>query len=565
MSRFIMEDHLKELLYNYAILNAIKHRGHAQSGAVVGVIMASHPEFRSEAQKIVKLATEIVEKVNSLTLEEQKLELEKKGIMETVKERKTEKKGLIDLPHVEGEVVLRFAPNPSGPLHIGHARAAILNQEYVKRYGGKLILRLEDTDPRRIDPKAYQMIEEDLTWLGVEWHEKIIQSNRITLYHQYAEKLIKLGQAYMCTCPGDEFKKLKDNSQSCSCRDLSIDDNLKRWKEMPFMTEGEAVLRVKTDLQHKNPAIRDWVAMRIVDFEHPRIGTQFKVYPMMNFAVAVDDHLLSITHVLRGKDHLANSEKQEYLYHHFGWNVPEFIHYGRLKMEDVALSTSQTRKGIEENVYTGWDDPRLGTLRAIAKRGIKKEALEELMREIGVKIADTTISWKKIYGLNRNLLEEEANRYFAVFHPQIVDIKYLPESSKKVFERLKNPDFQDLGYRMKPYDGIIHLDQTDLEKNENKVLRLMDSVNIIFKDKKTIFHSSSLDEARKYNAQIVQWVPVTSFHYIELVMPDNTILNGVAEFSIEELKPNDVVQLERVGFARLDEIHPMRRFYFAHK
>ena len=560
-----MEDTLKELLYKYALLNAVKHKGQAQNGAVVGVIMASHPKFRSEAKKVMKLAAEIVEEVNSLTLEKQNLEIEKKGFQETIKEKKAEEKGLIDLPHVEGEVVLRFAPNPSGPLHIGHARAAILNHEYVKRYGGNLILRLEDTDPRRIDPEAYHMIDEDLTWLGVEWQKKIIQSNRIALYHQYAEKLIKLGQAYMCTCPGDEFRKLKDNSQACSCRDLSIADNLKRWKEMPFMSEGEAVLRVKTDILHKNPAIRDWVAMRIVDFEHPRIGTKFKVYPMMNFAVTVDDHLLNITHVLRGKDHLANSEKQKYLYHHFGWTVPEFIHYGRLKMEDVALSTSQARKGIDDGVYTGWDDPRLGTLRAISKRGIKKETLKELMLEIGVKIADTTITWKKIYGLNRNILEEKANRYFAVFHPQKLTIKGLPESSKGIIKRLKHPDFPDRGYRMLPFNGIVYLDQTDLERNENKVLRLMDAVNIIFKDEKTVFHSSSLEQARKYKAHIVQWVPATSSQDVELVMPDNTILKGLAEPSITELNPNDVVQLERVGFARLDEIQPKKRFYFAHK
>ncbi len=560
-----MDDQLKKLIYKYTLLNAVKHKGHAQSGAVVGVIMASHPEFRNEAQKVIKLTAEIIEEVNSLSLKDQNLEMENKGIHEIVEEKKTEEKGLVDLPQVKGEVVLRFAPNPSGPLHIGHSRAAILNHEYIKRYGGKLILRLEDTDPRRVDPKAYQMIEEDLTWLGVKWDEKIIQSNRIIIYHQYAEKLIELGQAYMCTCPGDEFKKLKDQSLACSCRDLSINDNLKIWKEMPFMSEGEAVLRVKTDINHKNPAIRDWVAMRIVDFEHPRIGCQYNVYPMMNFAVTVDDHLQGITHVLRGKDHLANSEKQKYLYHHFGWTVPEFIHYGRLKMEDVALSTSQARKGINDGVYTGWDDPRLGTLRAISKRGIKKEALEELMLEIGVKIADTTITWKKIYGLNRNLLEEEANRYFAVFQPQKVVIEYLPESFKGVIERLKHPDFPDRGYRRLPFNGIVYLDQTDLNNNENKVLRLMDSVNIIFKDGRINFHSASLEEARKYNAQIVQWVPATSSIDVELVMPDNSILKGLAEPSIEELNINDVVQLERVGFARLDEIKPKRKFYFAHK
>lgn len=438
-------DDTEKLIYKYALLNAVKHKGRAQSGAVVGVVMGSHPELRKDSKEIVGLTSKIIEEVNSLSLDEQKLELEKLGVQETQKKKKQEKGGLADLPNVDGKVVLRFAPNPSGPLHIGHARAAILNQEYMNRYGGKLILRVEDTDPRRVDPDAYQMIPEDLKWLGVQWQEEYIQSDRIEIYHEYARKLIELGEAYMCTCPGEEFKKLKDASQACSCRDMSIEDNLERWEGMPEMAEGTAVLRVKTDLEHKNPAIRDWVAMRIVDAEHPRIGTKFRVYPMMNFAVAVDDHLLGVTHVLRGKDHLANSEKQKYLYNHFGWDVPEFIHYGRLKMEDIALSTSKARAGIEDGLYTGWDDPRLGTIRAIARRGIMQEAIRELMLEIGVKIADSTVSWKKIYGLNRNLLEESSNRYFAVFNPEKVVIKDLPNSLKGTVKRVKHPDFPDWG------------------------------------------------------------------------------------------------------------------------
>jgi glutamyl-tRNA synthetase len=146
-----------------------------------------------------------------------------------------------------------------------------------------------------------------------------------------------------------------------------------------------------------------------------------------------------------------------------------------------------------------------------------------------------------------------------------VTIRDVPESFKGVIKRLKHPDFPDRGYRRLPFDGIVYLDQTDLNNNENKVLRLMDSINIIFKDERTTFHSSSLEEARKYNAQIVQWVPTTSSIDVELVMPDNSILKGLAEPSIEELNPNDIVQLERIGFARLDEIQPKRKFYFAHK
>ncbi len=556
-------DNLKELAYKYALQNAVKHKGKAQNGAVIGIIMSSHPEFRKEAREVSKTVGEVVAKINVLDLHEQAKELDKLGGM-VDEEKKVDEKGLSELPEVNGEVVLRFAPNPSGPLHIGHARAAILNQEYIKKYGGKLILRIEDTDPRRVDPDAYGMINDDLLWLGIEIDEKIIQSERLPIYYEYAEKLINIGGAYVCTCEAGEFKKLKDNSMVCPCRDLDVEENLKRWNNMQNLSEGEAVLRVKTDIEHKNPAIRDYAAMRIVDAEHPRTGKKYKIYPMMNFSVTVDDHLLGITHVLRGKDHIANSEKQNYIYRYFGWEVPVFIHYGRLKMEDIALSTSKARTGIEEGIYSGWDDPRLGTIRAIARRGIMKEALYELMNEIGVKIADSTVSWKKIYGLNRAILEEVANRYFFVWDPERVKIGDLPESAVGTVKRPLHPDFLERGYREIPFKENICLVKGDI-KND-KVLRLMDSVNIVFKDKKAIFHSSSFEEAKEAGAQLIHWIPDADNLKAEVIMPDASIIKGFVEPECKNLKVGDVVQLERFGFARLDEINNEKLiFYFAHK
>ena len=604
---------LEDLLYKYALTNAVKHKGKAQIGAVIGSIMSSHAEFRSEAREVSKLAGQVVGKVNSMDPETQASELEKRGGL-IEKEKKVEQKGLSDLPDVKGEVVLRFAPNPSGPLHIGHARAAVLNNEYVKRYGGKLILRIEDTDPRRVDPDAYEMIDEDLQWMDVKIHEKIIQSDRLPIYYDYAEKLIEMGAAYMCTCEAGEFKKLKDQSVACPCRDLGVEENLKRWKNMENLDEGEAVLRVKTDIEHKNPAIRDYAIMRIVDAEHPRIGRKYKIYPMMNFSVAVDDHLCGVTHVLRGKDHLANSEKQKYLYNYFGWDIPVFIHYGRLKMEDVALSTSKARVGIEEGVYSGWDDPRLGTIRAIAKRGIMKEAIQELMNEIGVKMADSIVSWKKIYGLNRSILEEVANRYFFVWNPEEVIIDDLPQDKNEIIKRPLHPDFLDRGYREIPFNGEFYVVTEDLyegykeipvvddhiledteidsdiielakeleyelaDKLFYKAIRLMDALNIIIfrldygisedaeKDYIGVVYNSSFEDAKKIGAKIIQWVPDEDNLEVEIVMPDASITTGLAEPSCKNLKVNDIVQFERFGFARLDEIADGKlRFYFAHK
>ena len=328
------------------------------------------------------------------------------------------------------------------------------------------------------------------------------------------------------------------------------------------MDAGEAVLRVKTDINHKNPAIRDWVAMRLVDETHPRLGNKYRIYPMMNFSVALDDHLMGMTHVLRGKDHLANSEKQKYLYDHMGWDLPEFIHYGRLKMEDIALSTSKALEGIENGTYSGWDDPRLGTLRAVARRGIDPRTIYNLITEIGVKMADSAISWKKIYGLNRNLLEPIANRYFFVEDPELIEIKDYADGDV-VIERPLHADHLDRGNRLLPFNGSAYLAKSDIDDG---IFRLMDAVNVEIDGDEITYNSTTFEEARDLKARIIQWVPVDENVKVTIIMDDASLKKGLGEASLSDLKVGDIVQFERVGFARLDEIKDDELvFYYAHK
>ena len=553
---------LEEIIYKHALLNAAKHKGSANPGAVMGSIMANEPELRSKAKEIGPMSGKIVAKVNALSPEEQAAEMEKLDIAVEDKKPKAKEVGLQELPGTHENIVLRFAPNPSGPLHIGHSRAAVPNAEYVKIHDGKLILRIEDTDPKRVYEPAYDMIPEDLEWLGITPDEVIYQSDRFEIYYDYARQLIEKGAAYMCTCDGATFKELKDNCKPCPCRDNSVEENLELWDKFNEMDAGDAVLRVKTDINHKNPAIRDWVAMRLVDEEHPRLGTKYRIYPMMNFSVAVDDHLLGLTHVLRGKDHLANTEKQKYLYDHMGWEVPEYIHYGRLKMEDIALSTSKAMEGIEEGTYTGWDDPRLGTLRAIARRGIDPRTIYELITEMGVKMADSAISWKKIYGLNRNFLEPVANRYFFCENPQLIEVAGY-EAGKVDIERPLHADHLDRGNRVLPFDGKVYLAENDINDG---IFRLMDAVNVSIKGDEITYHSTSFEDAREVKARIIQWVPVDDNINVKIVMDDASTKTGLGEGALTDLKVGDVVQFERVGFARLDEIKDDELiFYYAHK
>ncbi len=553
---------LEEIIYKHALLNAAKHKGSANPGAVMGSIMSNEPELRSKAKEIGPMSGKIVAKVNALSLEEQQAEMEKFGVEVQDKKPKAKEVGLQELPGTHENIVLRFAPNPSGPLHIGHSRAAVPNAEYVKRHNGKLILRIEDTDPKRVYEPAYEMIPEDLEWLGINADEVIYQSDRFETYYDYARQLIENGAAYMCTCDGATFKELKDNCKACPCRDNSIEENIELWEKFDTMEAGEAVLRVKTDIAHKNPAIRDWVAMRLVDETHPRLGNKYRIYPMMNFSVAVDDHLMGLTHVLRGKDHLANTEKQKYLYDHMGWDVPEYIHYGRLKMEDIALSTSKAMAGIDDGTYSGWDDPRLGTLRAIARRGIDPRTIYNLITEIGVKMADSAISWKKIYGLNRSFLEPVANRYFFCEEPQLVEIDGY-DGGKVDIERPLHADHLDRGNRVLPFDGTAYLAKVDIGDG---IFRLMDAVNVNIEDGKISYHSTSFEDARAVKARIIQWVPAEDNVDVKIVMDDASIKTGLGEGALRDLEVGDIVQFERVGFARLDEISDGELvFYFAHK
>ena len=553
---------LEKIVFKYALLNAAKHKGSANPGAVIGSIMANEEELRSKAKEIGPLAGKIVAQVNALSAEEQASEMKKYGVEVEEKKPKAKEVGLQELPGTHENIVLRFAPNPSGPLHIGHSRAAVPNAEYVKRHNGKLILRIEDTDPKRVFEPAYEMIPEDLAWLGINPDEIIYQSDRFEIYYDYARQLIEKGAAYMCTCDGATFKELKDNCKPCPCRDNSVEENLALWEKFDTMQAGEAVLRVKTDINHKNPAIRDWVAMRLVDEEHPRMGTKYRIYPMMNFSVSVDDHLMGMTHVLRGKDHLANSEKQKYLYDHMEWDLPEFIHYGRLKMEDIALSTSKAMAGIEDGTYSGWDDPRLGTLRAIARRGIDPRTIYNLITEIGVKMADSAISWKKIYGLNRNFVEPIANRYFFCEEPVEVSVNGY-EDGDVTIERPLHADHMDRGNRLLSFDGSAYIAKADYADG---LFRWMDAVNVEIAGEDVNYHSTSFEEARDVKARIIQWVPTKENVNVKIVMDDASVKTGLGEIALNDLEVGDIVQFERVGFARLDEIKDDELvFYYAHK
>jgi glutamyl-tRNA synthetase len=554
-----------DIILRLALQNAIEHNGKANFNALLGHIIALEPDIKKEMREWAPIISEIIEKVNALSLSEQREKLEAIAPELLIKKKIVEHRTLENLPNVTGPVRMRLAPSPSGPLHIGHSRMAILNDEYVKRYGGKLFLRLEDTNPHNIEKEAYKMIQDDLTWLQVKYDEVVIQSDRFDMYYEFARKLLEMNKAYITLCKEKEWRALKIAKKACPDRDLEPELQLERWDKMLAgdYNNGEAVFVVKTDLEHPNPAIRDWAALRIIKHaNHPLLKNRYIVYPLMNFSVAVDDYLLNLTHVLRGKDHLNNTYRQLYLFRYFGWPVPEYIHYGKVRIKDTFLKTSLIKKGIKEKQFRGWDDPRLGTLKAIANRGIDPNSIRRYWIDVGIKDVDIEFSWENLYAYDRDIIEKDAKRLFYVWNPVQITVK-----NREVLRSMApyHPSRKELGNREYTFEGDfkVHLTSDDWNAIEpGKIFRLKDLCNITKLDANSAEYSGNDLSIIKKSAKIVHWVPANS-EKCKVYMPDGTVLDGLLE-PLASTCANSVVQFERFGFVNLKKERKYSA-YFAHR
>jgi glutamyl-tRNA synthetase len=561
-----MDADLEHLLFIYALQNAVKHDGIPKSGTVLGTVLGKHPEFRSRAREIGPLAEKAIAEVAAMSRPDRKSLLAEIApeLLDELNETHERSRELPALLGAENGVVMRFAPNPSGPLHLGHARASILNDYYVRRYGGRYVLRIEDTDPRRVDPGAYAMVQEDIEWLGLGITDIVYQSDRLDVYYDWCRKLIEIGGAYVCVCEAERFRELKLKGKACPCRDQMVEENLELWQRMldGEFYEGDVTVRVKTDLDHPDPAMRDYSAMRIVNAPlHPRVDAT--VFPLMNFSVAVDDHLLGITHVIRGKDHIANTGRQRYIFDYFGWEQPVYYHYGRMGISGVVLSTSSMREGIKSGVYTGWDDIHLGTMRAIARRGIQPEAVRNAMIDIGIGETDITFSWENLYSRNKELVDPKANRYFFVPDPVEVDVEGAPRHEARA---ALHPNDPSRGVRTLVTAGRVLVPKADIEGKSMVRLKDLYNVGIMWEGDapRVSYAGDLLEDARRVKAPIIQWLPADAKLPCILHRQDGD-LEGFCEPLVAG-EVDNVVQFERIGFARIDSVDGGRvSAYFAHR
>lgn len=566
-------DEIKKLIWIFGLTNAVKFEGKPNLKAIMGKLMSQKPELRTQVSDIKPVLDETIVEISKLTIDEQKeklLQLDPTALEKKVTSK--EQKELPDLPNTQNydKIVMRLAPYPSGALHIGNARMVILNSEYVKRYNGELILFFDDTigspksmrnNPKAkyVLPDAYQLIKDGLKWLDVNFSEVYYKSDRLEIYYEYCEKLIQDNIAYVCFCSATEFRdRYKKKKEQCPHRNQSVRINLQEWNNMKTgkYHETDVVVRLKTGMDQKDPAIRDQIIMRISEAEHPRVGNKYLAWPMLEFSWAIDDHLIGATHILRGIDLVKEDVIEEFIWDHFNWKKGEFLHYGRIKFSNMKLSKTQSRNNIIQGIFDGWDDPRTWSLQSLEKRGIRAEALKKTLLELGMSTTGIIFDESWLYSKNKDIIDGISNRYFYVEEPINIEIENVP-ISECVAEPLLLPSNPEKGKRkikVVTKDNrlkvlIAHSDANKLRKGQ--ILRLKDLINIkimsIDLNKNLInsnFHSFELN--REFS--IIQWVSKEENVKVSIIKPDGTISKGNGEVNLVNIPLNKTIQFERFGF-----------------
>ncbi|MFB6281455.1 MAG: glutamate--tRNA ligase [Haloferacaceae archaeon] len=565
-----LRERVERAAERHALYNALKHDDDADVGAVMGPLMGENPEFREHADEVPEVVGGVVAEVNDLPPSERRerlADLDSDLLAELEAEDDADEgPPLPDLPNAEpGEVVMRAAPNPNGPWHLGHARMPAVIGTYRDLYDGRFICRFDDTDPatKRPDLDAYGAILADLSYLGFEPDEVLKASDRLETYYDHARRLIDAGGAYTCACPADAFSDLKNAGEACPHRDKGRERVREEFDAMVAgeYDEGEMVLRVRTDIEHPNPALRDWVAFRLIDRPHPRPeAADYRCWPMLDFQSGVDDHLTGVTHIIRGIDLQDSAKRQRFVYDYFGWEYPEVIHWGHVQVDeyDVDLSTSTIAELIEAGDLDGWDDPRAPTLAALRRRGIRGEAVVEAMVGLGTSTSNVELSMSSVYAANRDRVDDEADRYFLVRDGERFPVAGGPDAG----EPPRHPDHEERGRRTVPVGDAVLLEPDDVPgEGERTWLKGYGAVRRTGDE--LAWTGEDIGVVRDEGVPVVHWVPAGASLPTRLRTPDGDV-RGRAEPAVADAAADEVVQFERVGFARVDEAGERPVAYYAH-
>ena len=502
-----MED-IRSAAKKFSIKNAFDY-GKAELNAVVNKVIASVSDPKSRMKEIVGICREEVAAVN-LYSHDQLINAysvyseEFEGKAKETAERTSKPKMILDGAE-ENIFVTRFPPEPSGYMHIGHAKALMLEYEFALKYNGKLYLYFDDTNPEKEKQEYVDKIRENSLWLGAKFDKEYYASDNILAMYEYAKKLMAGGNAYVCTCPIEKVRENRGNSTACEHRLSSVNDNLSLWEDMlnKKIVENGAVLRMKGDLSSSNTAMRDPTLFRIKYAPHYRQGSKYVVWPTYDFNTPIMDSINGITDAIRSKEYELRDEVYYTLLKMLNLRQPRLHSISRLNIKNNLTSKREINSFLEKGLIWGYDDPRLVTIDGLRRRGIIPEAIKEFVLAFGMSKTDGVAEIEKLLSINRGLLDARAARFYAVENP----IKLYVANMKGTDVKLRI--YLDNSNKLREYSlgDFLYISERDIAyfAAGNKV-RLKDlfDVNILSKNGVLKADMASVSVA---HMPIVQWVP----------------------------------------------------------
>lgn len=493
----------------------------------------------------------------------------------------------IDLPGAEmGKVVVRFPPEASGYLHIGHAKAALLNEYYQKAFKGKLILRFDDTNPAKENAHFEKVISEDLEMLQIKPDEVTHSSFYFDLMLEYCTKLIKEGKAYVDDTEAEIMKQEREQKIESANRNNTVEKNLQIWEEMKKGSEigQKYCVRAKIDMQSFNGCMRDPTIYRYKNEEHPRTGNTYKVYPTYDFACPIVDAIEGVTHTLRTMEYHDRDPQFYWFIEALDLRKPHIWEYSRLSMTNTVLSKRKLTWFVNEGLVDGWDDPRMPTVRGVLRRGMTVEGLKEFIIAQGSSRSVVFMEWDKIWAFNKKVIDPVAPRYTAVnFNDPIpVLVKGVKEECLSAPQHPKNSEIGNKDVWVGPKVLIDREDGESLKEGENttfinwgnllikkinrqngKITSIEADPNLENKDYKKTLKITWLADTER--AKFIPTYCVYFDHIISkpLLGKDEDFkqfighetrkeIQMLGDPELRKLKKGDIIQLQRKGFFKVD-------------
>ncbi|XP_029890835.1 bifunctional glutamate/proline--tRNA ligase isoform X5 [Aquila chrysaetos chrysaetos] len=511
-------------------------------------------------------------------------------------EKKADVGKFVELPGAEmGKVIVRFPPEASGYLHIGHAKAALLNQHYQVNFKGKLIMRFDDTNPEKEKEDFEKVILEDVAMLHIKPDQFTYTSDHFETIMKYAEKLIQEGKAYVDDTPAEQMKAEREQRMESKHRNNCVNKNLQMWEEMKKGTEyGQTCcLRAKIDMSSNNGCMRDPTLYRCKNQPHPRTGSTYKVYPTYDFACPIVDSIEGVTHALRTTEYHDRDEQFYWIIEALGIRKPYIWEYSRLNLNNTVLSKRKLTWFVNEGLVDGWDDPRFPTVRGVLRRGMTVEGLKQFIAAQGSSRSVVNMEWDKIWSFNKKLraickkvIDPVAPRYTALLKDAVVPVN-IPEAQEEMKEVAKHPKNADVGLKPVWYGSRVLIEGADAEtltagevvtfinwgniiitklnrNSSGKIVSVDAKLNLENKDFKKTTKITWLAETPR--APLIPTVCVNYEHlitkpvlgkdedfkqYINRNSKQEELMLG--DPCLRELKKGDIIQLQRRGFFICDQ------------